>query len=203
MRRVFIPITLAAFMLAQPSLAKIDTGAKVSDMVVTDANGMTHNLSDYTGKRIILEWTNHGCPYVKKHYSTNNMQNLQKQTTANGDTVWLSVISSAKGKQGYLTGAEATLKNIKRGAEPTDVILDPAGVMGRKFSAKTTPHMYIIDETQTLVYQGAIDDNRSANPKSVQGAKNYVLAALEDLEAGIAVQDATTSPYGCSIKYAR
>jgi len=206
MSRVFATMSMAAAIFcltASPSLAKIDTGAKVPDMIVKDANGDVHNLSDFAGKRVVLEWTNHGCPYVQKHYSTNNMQNLQKQVTADGDTIWLSVISSAKGKQGYLTGAEAILKNIKRGAEPTEVILDPKGTMRRAFWAKTTPHMYIIDEAQTLVYQGAIDDNRSANPATIEGAKNYVLAALDDLDAGRDVQEATTNPYGCSVKYAR
>ncbi len=192
-----------ALMMASPSFAKIETGANVSDMTVKTASGDVHNLSDFTGKRVVLEWTNHGCPYVKKHYDTNNMQNLQKQATADDDTVWLSVISSAEGKQGYLTGPEAVMKNIKRGAEPTDVVLDPKGDMGRAFAAKTTPHMYVIDEAQTLVYQGAIDDNRSANPKTVEGAKNYVVAALADLDAGRPVQEASTSPYGCSVKYGR
>jgi len=199
-----IPFAIGgALMMASPSFAKIETGANVSDMTVKTASGDVHNLSDFTGKRVVLEWTNHGCPYVKKHYDTNNMQNLQKQATADDDTVWLSVISSAEGKQGYLTGPEAVMKNIKRGAEPTDVVLDPKGDMGRAFAAKTTPHMYVIDETQTLVYQGAIDDNRSANPKTVEGAKNYVVAALADLDAGRPVQEASTSPYGCSVKYGR
>jgi len=193
--------TITALMAATPSFAKIDTGAKVTDMTVKTASGEVHNLSDFAGKRVVLEWTNHGCPYVKKHYETDNMQSLQKQATADGDTVWLSVISSAEGKQGHLTGPEAILKNIERGAEPSAVVLDPKGGLGRSFSAKTTPHMYIIDETQTLVYQGAIDDNRSANPETVEGAKNYVLAALDDLDAGRTVTEATTSPYGCSVKY--
>ncbi|MEP1229220.1 MAG: redoxin family protein [Litorimonas sp.] len=197
-----IPLALGTMLLsASPSFAKIDTGANVSDMVVKTASGDVHNLSDFAGKRVVLEWTNHGCPYVQKHYTTNNMQNLQKLATADDDTVWLSIISSAEGQQGHLTGPEAVLKNIKRGAEPSAVILDPKGNMGRAFEAKTTPHMYIIDAEQTLVYQGAIDDNRSANPKTVAGAKNYVTAALSDLDAGRAVQEPTTSPYGCSVKY--
>lgn len=204
MKNITTHLTLgltAALMLTSPSFAKIDTGAKVDDMRVTDASGVEHNLSDFVGKRVVLEWTNHDCPYVQKHYGTDNMQSLQKEARAGDDTIWLSVISSAEGKQGYLSGPEAIEKNLDRGAAPTAVILDPKGVMGRSFAAKTTPHMYIIDESQTLVYQGAIDDNRSASPKTVEGANNYVRAALADLDAGRPVAQATTTPYGCSVKY--
>ena len=129
------------------------------------------------------------------------MQTIQKQATADDNTVWLSVISSAPGKQGYVSGLEANTLTETRGAAPTAVILDSSGEMGRTFAAKTTPHMYIIDEAQTLVYQGAIDDNRSASAASVAGAKNYVTAALADLDAGRAVAEAETAPYGCSVKY--
>jgi len=200
-KTLFTAAAISALALAAPATAKIATGSNVSDMIVTDSNGVQHNLSDFAGKKVVLEWTNHGCPYVKKHYKTDNMQNIQKTATADGNTVWLSVISSAPGKQGYVTGAKANKLTAKRGAAPTAVVLDPAGEMGRSFDAKTTPHMYIIDEAQTLVYQGAIDDNRSANPASVAGAKNYVTAALDDMKAGRAVADADTSPYGCSVKY--
>ena len=205
MTRLFttLSISAAALLASTLSFANIATGENVSDMTVKTASGEVHNLSDFAGKRVVLEWTNHGCPYVKKHYVTNNMQDLQKHATADSDTVWLSVISSAEGKQGYLTGPEAINKNIERGSEPSAVVLDPKGTMGRTFSAKTTPQMFIIDESQTLVYQGAIDDNRSANPATVEGAQNYVLAALNDLDAGRAVQTDTTSPYGCSVKYKR
>jgi hypothetical protein len=128
------------------------------------------------------------------------MQKTQKLATAEG-AVWLSIISSAPGKQGYKTGAEANDWKTAQDAAPTAIVLDPAGDMGRTFAAKTTPHMYIIDEAQTLVYQGAIDDNRSANPATVAGAKNYVLAAMDDLKAGNAVGESDTAPYGCSVKY--
>ncbi len=197
----FAALAISALALAAPASAKIATGSNVSDMSVTDSNGAVHNLSDFAGKKVVLEWTNHGCPYVKKHYSTDNMQKTQKLATADNDTVWLTVVSSAPGKQGHVTGAEANQLTTSRGAEPTAVILDPSGTMGRTFEAKTTPHMYIIDAAQTLVYQGAIDDNRSASPSSVAGAKNYVSAALADMKAGQAVTDAETAPYGCSVKY--
>ena len=201
MKTALIAAAATALALAVPAHAKIATGATVSDMTVVDSNGTTHKLSDFAGKRVVLEWTNHGCPYVKKHYRTDNMQALQREATADGDTVWLSVISSAPGKQGFVSGAEANELTVTRGAAPTAVILDADGVAGKAFSARTTPHMYVIDENQTLVYQGAIDDNRSANPATVKGAKNYVRAALADLDAGRAVAEGETSPYGCSVKY--
>ena len=193
-------ITVSALAFAVPATAKIATGSNVADMTVTDSNGVQHNLSDFAGKKVVLEWTNEGCPYVKKHYKTNNMQNTQKMATADG-AVWLSIISSAPGKQGYKTAAEANAWKTDQDAASTAIVLDPAGKMGRTFAAKTTPHMYIIDENQTLVYQGAIDDNRSASPKTVADAKNYVVAAMNDLKSGNPVAEAETAPYGCSVKY--
>jgi len=195
-------VTALSLVTAMPAMAKIATGANVSDMSVVDSNGVTHNLSDFAGKNVVLEWTNDGCPYVKKHYSTNNMQDTQKMATADGDTVWLSVISSAPGKQGYVSGEQANALTTSRGAAPTAVVLDADGTAGRAFSAQTTPHMFIIDASQTLVYQGAIDDNRSANPATVAGATNHVKAALMDIKAGNPVAVSDTAPYGCSVKYA-
>ena len=200
-KTLFTAAAITALAIAAPATAKIATGSNVSDMTVTDSNGVQHNLSDFAGKKVVLEWTNEGCPYVKKHYTTNNMQDTQTMATADGDTVWLSIISSAPGKQGYKTASEANDWKTAQGAASTAVVLDPSGDMGRTFAAKTTPHMYIIDEAQTLVYQGAIDDNRSASPATVAGAKNYVKAALADMKAGNAVAEAETAPYGCSVKY--
>ena len=192
----------ASLAFAAPAFAKIATGTTVSDMSVVDSNGVTHNLSDFDGKRVVLEWTNEGCPYVKKHYKSNNMQALQREATGSDtDTVWLSVISSAPGKQGYKDGEGANQTVEKYAAAPTAVILDAAGDMGRAFSARTTPHMYIIDADQTLVYQGAIDDNSSSNPATIEGARNHVREALADLDAGRAVEVSDTQPYGCSVKY--
>jgi len=193
-------LALSALAIAAPATAKIATGSSVSDMTVTDSNGVQHNLSDFAGKKVVLEWTNEGCPYVKKHYSTDNMQKTQQMAKDEG-AVWLSVISSAPGKQGYKTGEEANAWKEAQGAEIAAIVLDPDGDMGKTFSAKTTPHMYIIDEDQTLVYQGAIDDNPSANPATIEGAQNYVLAAMEDLKAGNPVAISDTPPYGCSVKY--
>jgi len=174
---------LGTVLLAGTASAKIPTGTTVSDMQVTDSNGTVHNLSDFAGKNVVLEWTNEGCPYVKKHYKSGNMQALQKEATADG-AIWLSVISSAPGKQGFKTGDEANAHVVETGAAPTAVILDAAGTKGRTFSAKTTPHMYVIDASQTLVYQGAIDDDRSADPSKAKTANNFVRAALDAIEAG-------------------
>ena len=193
--------TLALLATATTASAKIVNGTNVTDMTVTDSNGVEHNLSDFTGKRVILEWTNAGCPFVKKHYETDNMQALQKEATVDDDTVWLSIISSAPGKQGYVSGEGANELTASRDAAPSAVVLDPAGEMGKTFAAKTTPHMYIIDEVGTLVYQGAIDDNSSARHSTVAGAKNYVRAAISDLDAGRSVAVSDTAPYGCSVKY--
>jgi len=191
----------SAALFAGTASAKVPTGTTVSDMQVTDSNGTVHNLSDFAGKNVVLEWTNEGCPYVKKHYKSGNMQALQKEATADGDTVWLSVISSAPGKQGYKTGEEANAHVAETGAAPTAVILDSDGVKGRTFSAKTTPHMYVINADQTLVYQGAIDDDRSADPSKAKTANNFVRAALSAVKSGGPVAVSETTPYGCSVKY--
>ena len=197
-----IASSVCALAFAGTAQAKIATGSTVSDMSVVDSNGVTHNLSDFAGKNVVLEWTNHGCPYVKKHYKTGNMQSLQKEATADGDTVWLSVISSAPGKQGHLTGEEANKRAEMEKANPTAIILDETGVAGKTFSARTTPHMYVINADQTLVYQGAIDSNSSANPATIEGATNYVRETLTAVKSGSAVVTAETAPYGCSVKYA-
>lgn len=196
-----LAVTAASLAFAAPAFAKIDTGSNVSDMTVVDSNGQTHNLSDFAGQTVVLEWTNHGCPYVKKHYNTDNMQSLQKEAKAD-DIVWLSVISSAPGKQGYVSGEEANTLTETRNAAPAAVILDAEGTMGKTFSAKTTPHMYIIDAEQTLVYQGAIDDNDSFREDTVEGATNYVREALSAMAAGEPIATSETTPYGCSVKYA-
>lgn len=197
-------IGMAAVSLSLPAQAKFETGSTLPDMQVTDSNGVVHNLSDFDGKTVVLEWTNHECPYVRKHYDAdyNNMQNLQKRAAAD-DVVWLSVISSAEGEQGYVSGEKANALTVKRDAAPTAVLMDAAGTTGRTFSAKTTPHMYVIDKDRTLVYQGAIDSDRRSSPSTIPTATNYVTAALDALEAGTPIETSETSPYGCSVKYTR
>lgn len=165
------------------------------------ADGATLNLSDYKGKTVILEWTNKDCPYVRKHYGTENMQKLQGDSKDNHDVVWLSVISSSPGTQGYLEPDEALKEVASTGAKPDHVILDPEGTIGRAYGAQVTPHMYIIDKDGTLRFMGGIDDKPSANWETVKTAKNYVRAALSDMADSKAVSEPVTRPYGCTIKY--
>jgi len=175
-------------------------GEPAPAFTTTDSDGKTVKLSDFKGKTVVLEWTNDGCPFVQKHYSSGNMQSLQKDATAKG-VVWLSVISSAPGKQGHVTGAAANALSKERGAVPTDVLLDPTGVIGRSYEAKTTPHLFIVDPKGTLAYMGGIDSIASADPADIKDAKPYVKLALAEIAAGKPVTDAVTKPYGCSIKY--
>lgn len=184
---------------ASPTL---QVGAPAPNFTAVDSNGKRHSLTDFKGKTVVLEWTNHDCPFVKKHYETDNMQKLQRSATSQG-VVWLSVISSAPGQQGFVNGAKANELTKSRNASPTAVILDPEGTLGRLYGARTTPHMFIIAPNGTLAYMGAIDDRPSANKDDVAGARNYVAEALNAIRAGQPVPVATTQPYGCSVKYAR
>lgn len=191
-------LILIVFAHASLAVPTIDTAAPL--FTATDSNGKTVSLKDFTGKTVILEWTNHECPFVKKHYGSGNMQKLQQKYT-DEDVVWLSVISSAKGKQGYVTGKEANKLSRDRSAKPSYVLLDESGEIGHMYAAKTTPHMYIIDPKGTLRYMGAIDSIRSADPADIPEATNYVTQAMSELSAGKPVSEKATRAYGCSIKY--
>ena len=198
--RRFAIALLAASAMAAPAAAAPVIGQAAPAFTAVDANGKTRSLSEFKGKTVVLEWTNAGCPYVRKHYDSGNMQGLQTSAAKDG-TVWLTVISSAPGTQGYVAGADAKGWKGKEKAAYADLLLDPKGTVGRAYEAKTTPHMYVIDKTGKLVYMGGIDDKPSADPASLKGAKNYVTAALADVKAGRAVAQAATRPYGCSVKY--
>ena len=189
---------LTAFSLS--ANAGVTVGKPAPDFTGIDSNGHKHSLSQYKGKIVVLEWTNHDCPYVKKHYHSGNMQQLQKNATANG-IVWLSIISSRPGKQGHVSGEQANALSRSRNAAPTAVILDTTSEIGLLYGAKTTPHMYIIDKTGQLVYMGGIDDIPSKNEEDIARAKNYVRAALDAMAAGKTIEDSVTRPYGCSVKY--
>lgn len=176
-------------------------GKPAPDFSVTDAAGNIHSLADYKGQWLVLEWFNKDCPYVKKHYGSGNMQKLQKDYTAK-DVKWLTIISSAKGKQGYLEPADAlAVAADHKLAASAPFLLDPNGVMGKAYDAKTTPHMYIVNPEGVLVYAGAIDDNDSSNPAVIPKSNNYVSAALDEVLAGKPVSTAASRPYGCTIKY--
>lgn len=189
--------------LALPALALFPAtalAAPAPGFSLKDADGRVRTLAEFRGKVVVLEWINEGCPYVKKHYQ-GNMQSLQKAAVADG-VVWLSVCSSAPGQQGHVDGAGAKRFIAARGAAPTAFLLDPTGVAGKAYGAKTTPHMYIVDQAGQLVYQGGIDDKPTANVADIAGATNYVKAALADLKAGRPVKVAFSKPYGCAVKYA-
>ncbi|MCR6646136.1 MAG: redoxin domain-containing protein [Terricaulis sp.] len=180
--------------------AAVETGQRAPAFSVRDASGATRTLSEFAGRTLVLEWTNHGCPYVRKHYDAGNMQALQRAAAEDG-VVWLQIISSRPGAQGYLDAAGARARVATDNAAPAATLLDADGVMGRAYGARVSPHMFIINPQGVIVYQGAIDDRPSARPASLEGATNYVSAALADLAAGRAVQTTDTTPYGCTVKY--
>lgn len=186
-------------LLALSAQASVKVGEAAPNFSLPGDDGKTHSLADYKGKTVVLEWTNADCPFVKKHYA-GNMQALQKAYTAK-DVVWLSVISSAPGKQGHVDAAGAAALSKERGATPTRVLLDDKGTVGRLYDAKTTPHMYVVDGSGKLAYAGGIDSVASADAADIPTATPYVKNALDEVLAGKAVTVATTKPYGCSIKY--
>ena len=175
-------------------------GAPAPDFKATDSNGRTVSLADLRGKTVVLEWTNDECPFVGKHYGGRNMQALQTKWTAK-DVVWLTVVSSPPGEQGYADAAKANKLTADRGAAPSAVLLDPAGDLGRLYRAQVTPHMYVIKGDGTLAYMGGIDDKPSTRLEDLKTAKNFVDAALTDLAAGRPVATTTARPYGCTVKF--
>ena len=196
---------IAAFTLLRPTAEKtapgdVQVGEPAPDFTIPDTDGTQHTLSDYEGKYVVLEWLNFGCPYVGKHYGSGNMQKLQQKYTDQG-VVWLSVVSSAPGKQGYYPPAEMKKQNNKRGGNQTAVLLDPKGEVGQMYGARTTPHMYVINPDGELIYKGGIDDKPTTDEADIEGAKNYVVAALNAAMNGNEVQVKKAPPYGCSVKY--
>lgn len=193
-------VLLAVSLLLSPAWAA-RVGEAAPEFTATDTNSNVHKLSDYKGKFVVLEWSNRGCPYTQKHYNSGNMQQLQREWTARG-VIWLTVISSAPGKQGYITGPEENAYVKQVNAAPTAVLLDPTGALGHLYDAKTTPDIFIINPQGTLIYSGAIDDTPTTDVADISKAKNYVSAALDEATAGKPVAVATSRPYGCSVKYA-
>ncbi len=177
-------------------------GEPAPAFTATDSNGRQHSLAQYKGKFVVLEWHNQGCPYVGKHYGSGNMQKLQKYWTGKG-VIWLTVISSAPGEQGYVTADQENDYLKKMNAAPTAALLDPKGDLGHLYGARTSPQMFVINPQGELIYDGAIDDKPTTDQADIAGAKNYVAAALEQAMAGKPVAVATSRPYGCSVKYAR
>jgi peroxiredoxin len=194
-------LVLLLLVMGTTAVIAAKVGETAPDFSVADSNGKMHKLSDYRGKVVVLEWHNQGCPYVKKHYGSGNMQKLQKEWKAKG-VVWLKVISSAPGKQGFVSAQDENTYLKQSDASPSAALLDPTGEVGRMYSAKTTPHMFVIDPKGTVVYNGAIDDKPTADPSDISSATNYVTAALTEVIAGKPVSTPATKPYGCSVKYA-
>lgn len=183
---------------AQASSAKV--GESAPAFTLTDSKGQTHSLSDFAGKTVVLEWTNHECPFVKKHYGAENMQAQQSSATADG-VVWLTVNSSAPGKQGHVDGSTADRLMAEYKAASSAYLMDASGDVGRSYAAKTTPHMYVIDPDGVLRYAGAIDSIPSADKADIAKATQFVTTALAELSQGKPVSQAVTQPYGCAVKY--
>ena len=200
-RKSFLSLGLVAALAVTFAAYAVRVGTAAPDFTGTDSNGKTHKLSDYRGKYVVLEWTNNGCPYTQKHYESGNMQALQKEWTDKG-VVWLTVLSSAPGEQGYMTALQENAYVGKERAAPTAAILDPTGTIGHAYEAKTTPHMFVIDPSGKLIYAGAIDDHATTDPEDIKSSKNYVSDALNESMAGKTVATSYTRPYGCSVKYA-
>lgn len=189
-----------AMLSATQVFAAATVGKPAPDFTLTDLDGKAVKLSDFKGRHVVLEWHNHACPFVMKHYDSSNMQSLQNRYDAK-DTVWLSINSTNTGHQDYLSNEQNKAYLAAKKAAPDAYLPDPDGKVGSDYGARTTPHMYVINPAGTLVYAGAIDDKRSTNVADVKTAKNYLVAALEESKAGRPVSNASTTPYGCSVKY--
>lgn len=201
MNRSLLAALLSLSLLPSAAWAlQAKVGKAAPDFTLSDADGKDVSLSSFKGKTVALEWTNRECPYVKKHYGAGNMQRLQKDYTGKG-VVWLTINSGAPGKQGHVDGAGAKKVVAADGAAPTKYLLDPTGRVGKLYGAKTTPHMYVVDAKGVLRYAGAIDSIPSADPDDIKTAKNYASSALDAVLAGNDVEEPSTRPYGCGVKY--
>jgi peroxiredoxin len=188
-------IAAAAFALEPPPV-----GSAAPDFSLPDANGKTHSLSQYKGKYVVLEWFNPECPFVKKHYGSDNMQKLQTEYTGRG-VVWFTIDSNAPGTEGNITPEQAQKITSSWKTHQTALLLDPDGKAGRAYGAKNTPHMVLINPDGKIAYEGAIDSKASPNPADIPSSTNYVKAALDESLAGKTVSTPQTKPYGCSVKY--
>jgi len=198
-----VALFLSSFLLTSAVRAQYSqptTGQPAPAFTLTDTNDKTHNLADYKGKFVVLEWFNQQCPFVKKHYDSANMQKLQKEYTKKG-VVWLSICSSAEGRPGYFSPTEHNKMFAEKKAAPTAILIDSDGKVGHLYGAKSTPDMFVINPKGILIYAGAIDDKPSPDMSDIATAKNYVKAALDEAMSGKSVAIASTKSYGCSVKY--
>ena len=202
-RRALGMVTLAACAVWLPIVAgaAANIGEAAPAFTGQGADGKPVSLASYKGKTVVLEWTNHECPFVRKHYESGNIPRLQQEATGQG-VVWLQVISSGPGHEGYVDGATAIKLNQQRHAVPSATVLDPQGSIGKLYGAQTSPHLFIVNAQGQLVYKGGIDSIPSTRVEDITRADNYVRIALADVAAGRAVGQPSTRPYGCSVKYA-
>ncbi len=203
MRKIVTAVSIVGALALAGGAANAEprVGAPAPDFKVVDSTGKMRSLGEFKGKTVVLEWTNNGCPYVRKHYGPGNMQALQKKYTAEG-VVWLTVASSPAGEQGFVTAEQANNDTKSRAAAPTAVLLDPKSQVSRAYDARNTPLMVVVDAKGSVAYYGAIDDKPSSDPADIPKAKNYVAQALDEIKAGKPVSVASTRPYGCYVKYA-
>jgi cytochrome oxidase Cu insertion factor (SCO1/SenC/PrrC family) len=192
-------LALGVACIAAPAWSAVP-GAAAPAFTLTDTSGKAVSLADYRGKFVVLEWTNPECPFVRKHYDSDNMQSLQKEWGAK-DVVWLTLNSTNRASDEYKTAQQMDEWVRAKGAAPKATLIDGTSAAARAYAAKTTPHMFVVDPSGAIVYAGAIDDRRSARPGDAKLANNYVRAALTEATAGKPVTVASTTPYGCSIKY--
>lgn len=200
MKITLLSLTLLLAGLISPLVAEMEIGKPAENFTLADTKGKTHSLTDFKGKFVVLEWYNPDCPFVRKHYDGGNMQSLQKTYTEK-DVVWLSINSSAAGKQGHYTPAEYNKLAADKKTAPTALLLDHDGKVGRLYNAKTTPQIFVINPEGNLIYQGAIDNNSSADAADIATSENYVKSTLDAALAGKPVANSATKPYGCSVKY--
>lgn len=197
---VAVSAVLSIGMSSSKIFAAAEVGKPAPEFTLPASDGKGYNLADYKGKFVVLEWYNPECPFVKKHYGSNNMQKLQ-ETYLHKGVVWLTINSSALGKQGHLNAKEAVKDRVENKLRSSATLLDADGKVGKLYGAKTTPHMYVINPKGEVIYMGAIDNNNSPDASEIPNSKNYVAAALDEAMAGKAVTTASSTPYGCSIKY--
>lgn len=194
-RSILLALGLTAFVFASA-----EVGKPAPAFTGKGSDGKSYSLSDFKGKFVVLQWYNHDCPFIHKHYDSGNMQKLQ-DTYGKKGVIWLEVNSGAPGREGYMTPAEAQDNRAKSGSKALATLLDPNGELGQLYGAKTTPHVFIVDPKSILIYKGAIDDHPTPYPEDIPHSKNYVVAALDEAMAGKPVSTPVTRPYGCSVKY--
>ena len=196
----FCLLAIAALLALGTAHAAPSVGQKAPDFTLADTSGKTVKLSDFKGKHVVLEWNNPGCPYVRRHYDSANMQTLQKEVTGK-NVIWLAVNSTADSHPDYLAAAQLGRWMVQQKAAPTATLMDEDGKVGQTYGARTTPHMYLVDPQGMLIYAGGIDNLPSARGAEQKSATNYVRQGVNEALAGKTLSKPVTAPYGCSVKY--